>query len=81
MKKELEKVLTVLSKNIGYTIVLVVAIVLFAVFSGGLVPGIITAGSALIGYACIEMLFKEYKNAPAETKSKPKPKQKAKARK
>ena len=52
--KTFEKILNVLAKNIGYTVVLVAAVILFAIFSGGLLPGLITAGSALIGYACIE---------------------------
>ena len=65
----LEKILNVLAKNLGYTVVLIAAIVLFAVFSGGLLYGLITAGSALIGYACIEMLYKQYKAEPAPKRS------------
>ena len=57
-----EKILNVLAKNIGYTVVLVAAIILFAIFSGGLLRGLITAGSALIGYACIETLYKQFKS-------------------
>ena len=56
-----DKLLTVLSKNLGYTIVLVVSILLFAVFSDGLIAGLITAVSALLAYTCIEALYKEYK--------------------
>lgn len=69
--KTLEKILNVLAKNIGYTVVLVAAIILFAIFSGGLLRGIITAGSALIGYACIEMLYKQFK-AEGSVKTAPK---------
>ena len=63
--KTFEKILIVLAKNIGYTVVLVAAVILFAIFSGGLLPGLITAGSALIGYACIETLYKQFKNTNA----------------
>ena len=66
-----EKILNVLAKNLGYTVVLAVAIILFAYFSGGLISGLITAGSALIGYVCLEMLYKEYK-AEGAKKSAPK---------
>ncbi|MDE5615319.1 MAG: hypothetical protein K2I81_00595 [Alphaproteobacteria bacterium] len=69
--KTLEKILNVLAKNIGYTVVLVAAIILFAIFSDGLLPGLITAGSALIGYTCLEMLYKQFKN---ENAPKPAPK-------
>ncbi|MDE6481640.1 MAG: hypothetical protein K2L25_02350 [Alphaproteobacteria bacterium] len=69
--KTFEKILNVLAKNIGYTVVLVAAIILFAIFSGGLLRGLITAGSALIGYACIEMLYKQFK---ADNAPKPAPK-------
>mgnify|MGYP003298992055 CR=1 FL=1 len=56
-----EKLLNVLSKNLGYTVVLVAAILLFAVFSDGLIAGLITAISALLAYTCIVALYKEYK--------------------
>ncbi len=61
--KPLEKLLDVLTKNMGYTIVLVVAILLFAAYSDGLIPGAITALSALVGYACVLSLYREYKHA------------------
>lgn len=64
-----EKILNVLAKNVGYTVVLVAAIILFALFSGGLLHGLITAGSALIGYACIETLYKQFKAESAPKKS------------
>ncbi len=63
-----EKILNVLAKNLGYTIVLAIAITLFACFSGGLLRGLITAGSALIGYVCIEILYKEFKGMSAAKK-------------
>lgn len=74
-----DKLINVLAKNLGYTMVLVAAIILFAVFSDGIIAGAITAVSALIGYACIVQLAREYKKmgsvpAPkAEAKPAPKP--------
>lgn len=76
-----ERILNVLSKNLGYTVVLAVALLLFAVFSDGLVAGLITAVSALLVYTCIQALYREYvalsananktqKKAPAKKKSK-----------
>ncbi len=61
-----EKLLNVLAKNLGYTVVLVAAIILFVVFSGGLISGLITAVSALLAYTCIMALYAEYKKAPAK---------------
>lgn len=66
-----EKIVNVLARNLGYTITLVVAIVLFAVFSDGLIAGLITAGSALVAYVCIELLYKEYKKSSAPRSAKP----------
>lgn len=79
-----DKLLGVLSKNLGYTVVLVAAILLFAVFSDGLIPGLITAVSALLAYTCIMALYKEYKEykavpakkAPAKVAKKSAPKKK-----
>ncbi|MCQ2599631.1 MAG: hypothetical protein MJ187_04655 [Alphaproteobacteria bacterium] len=64
MKKTFEKTLNVLTRNMGYTIVLIIAIVLFAIFSGGLLNGIITALSAIIGATCVTVLIREYKKTP-----------------
>ena len=71
--KTLERILAVLTKNLGLTIVLVLAVILFAIFADGLIGGIITAISALLAYTCVEMLYQEYKktSAPAATKVKP----------
>ncbi len=66
--KSIEKLLDVLSKNMGYTIVLVLAILMFGIFSDGLIAGTITALSALIGYACVLALYREYKHAATPTK-------------
>mgnify|MGYP006923329218 CR=1 FL=1 len=52
-----EKILTVLSKNLGYSVVLAVALLLFAVFSDGLIAGLITAVSALLAYTCFMALY------------------------
>lgn len=63
-----EKILNVLTKNLGQTVVLALAIVLFAIFSDGLIGGIITAVSAMVGYTCINILYKEYKKLPNSKK-------------
>ncbi len=55
-----DKILGVFGKNVGYTVVLILAIILFAFFSDGLIPGLITAFSAVIAYACIVVLYKEF---------------------
>ena len=64
--KTAEKVLNVLAKNLGYTVVLVAAIILFAIFSDGLIDGVITALSAVIGYTCVVMLYKEFAKESAK---------------
>ena len=68
-----DKLFTVLSKNLGYTVVLVAAILLFAVFSDGLIAGLITAISALLAYTCIMALYKEYKALPIKKALNAKP--------
>ena len=68
--KTLEKILSTLVKNLGYTIVLVLAIILFAIFSDGLISGAITAISALIAYACIVALYREFKKSPTKSGKK-----------
>lgn len=62
--KTLEKIFNVMIKNVEYTIVLLICILLFSIFSDGLLPGLITAGSALIAYVCIDKLYKEFKKSP-----------------
>ena len=61
-----DKLLTVLSKNLGYSVILAVALLLFALFSDGLVAGLITAVSALLVYTCASALYKQLqlKKAP-----------------
>ncbi|MBP3316127.1 MAG: hypothetical protein J6L70_00805 [Alphaproteobacteria bacterium] len=72
--KSFEKLMNVLASNLGYTVVLVAAIVLFAIFSDGLISGLITAISALLAYTCIVAIAREYRKVP----SKPAPKSKSK---
>ena len=67
---KVEKLIDVLARNLGYTVVLVAAIILFAWFSNGLISGLITAASALIGYACIVQLAREYKKTPTKKSKK-----------
>ncbi len=64
-----EKTLNILGKNLGYTIVLIAAIIFFAYFSDGLIPGIMTALSAMVGYTCAAMLYKEFKSEFSKKKN------------
>ena len=75
-----EKILNVLAKNLGYTVVLAVAVILFVIFSDGLIAGLITAVSAAIAYGCAVALVREYKKTPSAktTTAKAKPKAKKK---
>ena len=50
--ESIKKFIGVMVANLGLTIVLFAAIILFAVFSDGLLAGLITALSALIAYTC-----------------------------
>ena len=60
----------VLVKNIGYTITLIVALIFFLYFTNGdLIAGIFTAVFALVVYACVLLLYKEFKNMPAGKKA------------
>jgi Flp pilus assembly protein TadB len=63
-----QKIVNTLTKNLGYTIVLLIAIALFAIFSNGLLAGLITAASALIAYICVNVLYTEFKKAPKSKK-------------
>lgn len=58
-----EKILGVFGKNLAYTIVLIIAVIFFAYFSDGLIPGLITAFSALVVYICGAGLYREFKSA------------------
>ena len=57
-----EKILNVFGKNLGYTIVLVVAIIFFAYFSDGLIPGLITAFCALVAYVCGAAVYRAFRD-------------------
>ncbi|MBP5795090.1 MAG: hypothetical protein J6W41_03675 [Alphaproteobacteria bacterium] len=59
--ESIKKFINVMGANLGLTIVLFAAIILFAVFSDGLLAGLITALSALIAYTCCELLYREYR--------------------
>lgn len=74
--KSFEKLLGVLAANLGYTVVLVASIILFAIFSDGMISGLITAISALLAYTCIVALAREYRKGA--TKAAPKSKSKKK---
>ena len=60
--KTLERILNVFGKNLGYTLVLIVAIVFFAYFSDGLIPGLLTAFSALVAYICGAGLYRAFRD-------------------
>ena len=64
-EKMLDRWLNVLAKNLGYTIVMIIAVVLFVYFSDGLISGLIAAVSAMLAYTCGVALYREYKNTPA----------------
>ena len=61
-----EKLLSVLSKNLGYTIVLVIAAIFFFYFAEGLIEGLIAAVAAMIAFSCGAALYAEYKKEPAK---------------
>lgn len=64
------KLIKVMAKNLGLTIVLVAAIILFATFADGLLAGLITALSALIAYTCGELLYREFKASGSDKATK-----------
>lgn len=65
-----EKLGKVLTKNIVYTVILVVAFIFFLYFAeGDLIAGLLTAISALVVYVCIMFLYQEYKKMPAAKKT------------
>lgn len=80
--KTFEKIINVMARNLFYTVILAIAIVLFAIFSDGLLAGLITAASALIAYVCIELLYKDYhRTVDAKPASKPAATKRAKSQK
>ena len=76
--KSFEKLLNVLAQNLGYTVVLFVAIILFSIFSDVLLSGLITALSALLAYTCVVALVREYKKSDTKPSQKSKTKVKKK---
>ena len=65
-----EKLGKVLLDNIAYTVILVIALILFLYFAeGDLIAGILTALSALVVYVCVLLLYQEYKKLPAGKKA------------
>ena len=65
----LRKFTDVMAKNLGITLVLIMALVFF-VWScdGQLLSGLITAFAALIVYISASMLYHEFKKAPKSKK-------------
>ena len=63
--KFFDKLGKVLTNNLAYTIILVVALILFLYFAeGDLIAGILTALSALVVYVCVTLLYGEYEKTP-----------------
>ena len=61
-----DKLGKVFAKNLGYTVTLIVALILFLYFTkGDMIAGIFTALCALVVYVCVVLLYKEYKSMPA----------------
>lgn len=60
----LDKWMNVLQKNLGYTIVMIIAIVFFVYFSEGVIEGLIAAVAAMLAFTCGATLYKEYKKEP-----------------
>lgn len=67
--KALKKWMDVMAKNIGITLVMILAIIFF-IWScdGRLLAGLITAFAALIVYISASMLYKEFKKPSAKSK-------------
>ena len=66
-----DKLGKVLTNNLAYTIILIVALVLFLYFAeGDLIAGVLTALSALVVYVCVSLLYGEYKKMPKTVKAK-----------
>lgn len=75
----IKKIFDVMMKNAAYSITLLIAICLFAIFSDGLISGLITAASAFIIFVCITLLYKEFKKPAAKVAHKPSTKNTAKS--
>ena len=67
--KTLNKLLNVMAKNIGITLVLILALIFFVwSCNGQLLSGLITAFAALIIYVSASMLYHEFKKSPKSKK-------------
>ena len=67
--KTLKKLMDVMAKNIGITLVLILAIIFFVwSCNGHLLSGLITAFAALIVYISASMLYHEFQKAPKSKK-------------
>lgn len=65
----LKKLIDVMGKNIGITLVLIVALIFFVWSCGGqLLSGLITAFAALVVYISASMLYHEFQKAPKSKK-------------
>ena len=65
----LKKWMDVMAKNIGITLVLILAIIFFIwSCNGRLLSGLITAFAALIVYIAASMLYHEFKKKPSKSK-------------
>lgn len=65
------KLVNVLTKNIGITLVLILAFIFFMwSCQGRLFSGLITAFAALIVYISVSMLYHEFKKAPKKSRKK-----------
>lgn len=73
-----EKISKLFSQNLGLIIVFIIAIIIFAVFSKGLLAGLLSAFSAFIGYVCINVLYHEYARISAEDTASTQSKKKTK---
>ena len=67
--KALKKWIDVMAKNMGITLVMILAIIFF-IWScdGRLLAGLITAFAALIVYISASMLYKEFKKSSPKSK-------------
>lgn len=67
--KTLKKWIDIMAKNIGITLVLILALIFF-IWScqGRLLAGLITAFAALIVYMSASMLYKEFKKPASKSK-------------
>jgi len=69
--KTLNKIIDVMAKNFGITLVLILALIFFVwSCNGQLLSGLITAFAALIVYISASMLYHEFKKPSSKSKKK-----------